>query len=89
MPRNFGTHGGRPNLGGQAMERPHRSAVYAPSNLPPFPHGSILNSSGPAFERFDVSQSLRDIGLVLLGSFTALAVSLAVFIWLFVDTTSY
>ena len=69
--RNFGTHGGRPSLrGGSSTGTPASIGSYAPSNLPPFPQGSILNSSRSAFERFNVPQAFRDVGLVLLGSLT-------------------
>lgn len=54
---------------------------YRPHDLPPLPHGSILNFS---FNRFDAPQACRDVGLVLLGALTSGSLIAACAIVLFV-----
>ncbi len=57
--RNFGTHGGRPSLGGQALERPH-TAQNTRADLIPLPANSIYPSR-PPFKRGEITQAMFDV----------------------------
>lgn len=89
--RNFGINRGRQRLSGASSTLP--SAYSAETRADPvplvlFPTDS-LPESGPEFEGFDFSHSMRNIERVLIPIFGTIAILCALFICFFVDTSPY
>lgn len=82
MSRHFGITTVQAGLGGNER-RPARHSANTRADLIPFPSNSLY-AGRASLESSDVPQSFRDIGLVLLGSFTAVSLVVVFAIWFFI-----